>query len=385
MNKFTLSILLIIGAMTMTFESTNAQSLFYSPKVDSLYELVNQVCAMDSICENDTVLECVDLIEGDTVAIVLCKDEYNVVDHIGCCFLPDSIRLVNLPIVKFLERELLTILTAKDIGTALRADKENGLQIMLDDNPINQNLLQNKKKLCSMLKGNGGIIINKVVKDYCVTILCSNGQQLSFSFPADCKLISGMDKREQEIRLAFQLRNHIAKTIDSLVPLPDINYLQLLQNSIYQDSIYVEKGEEFNIPQINNDLFYFKNDSIYSLVSDTSLVALTFSNALLVPSANHYTIDVKHRMYGFVVQNYTIDSRDFNDYFSNGYERYFGIETMEPENLSGTMILYNRNEEYIHLAYVTTTLNDLMNGGKMTMELYSNIPQHNIKTLYGKR
>jgi len=385
MNKLALSILLIIGAMTMTSENTNAQMLFYSPKVDSLYKLVNQVYVMDSIRVNDTVLQCADLVKGDTVPIILCKDENGVVDHIGYCFLPDSIRLVNIPIVQFLERELLTILTAKDIGTALRADKENGLLVLLDDSPVNQNLLQNKKKLYSMLKGNSGITINKVIKDYCVTILCSDGQQLSFSFPADCKLISGMDKREQEIRLAFQLKNHIAKTIDSLMPSPDINYLQLLQDSIYQDSIYVEKGEEFNIPQINNDLFYFKNDTIYSLVSDTSLIALSFSNALLAPSAKHYTIEVKHRMYGFVVQNYTLDSRDFNDYFSNGYERYFGIETMEPENLSGTMILYNRDEEYIHLAYVTTTLDDLMNGGKMTMELYSNIPQHNIKTLYGKR
>ena len=385
MNKLALSILLIIGAMTITSENTTAQTLFYSPKVNSLYKIVNQVCVLDSICVNDTVLECVDLVKGDTVSIILIKDENGVVDHIGFCFLPDSIRMVNIPIVQFLERELLTVLIAKDIGAAVRADKENGLQIMLDDNPISQNLLQNKKKLCSMLKGNSGIIFTKVNKDYCVTILCSNGQQLSFSFPADCKLISGMDKKEQEIRLAFQLKNHIAKTIDSLIPVPDINYLQLLQDSIYKDSIYVERGEEFHIPQMNNDLFFFKNDSIYALVSDTSLVALTFSNALLVPSTNHYTIDVKHRMYGFVVQDYTIDSRDFNDYFSNGYERYFGIETLEPENLSGTMILYNRNEEFIHLAYVTTTLDDLMNGGKMTMELHSNIPQHNIKTLFGKR
>ena len=302
MNKLALSILLIIGAMTMTFENATAQKLFYSPKVDSLYKLVNQMCVMDSIRVNDTVVQCADIVKGDTVPIILCKDENGVVDHIGYCFLPDSIRLVNIPVVQFLERELLTILTTKDIGTALRADKENGLQIMLDDNPINQNLLQNKKKVYTMLKSNSGITINKVVKDYCVTILCSDGQQLSFSFPADCKLISGMDKREQEIRLAFQLKNHIAKTIDSLMHLPDINYLQLLQDSIYQDSIYVEKGEEFNIPQINNDLFYYKNDTIYSLVSDTSLVALSFSNALLVPSANHYTIDVKHRMYAFVVQ-----------------------------------------------------------------------------------
>ena len=142
MNKLALSILLIIGAMTMTSENTTAQTLFYSPKVDSLYKLVNHVCVMDSICVNDTLLQCTDLVKGDTVPIILCKDENGVVDHIGYCFLPDSIRLVNIPVVQFLERELLTILTAKDIGTALRADKENGLQVLLDDNPVNQNLLQ---------------------------------------------------------------------------------------------------------------------------------------------------------------------------------------------------------------------------------------------------
>lgn len=377
--------LLLALIMAISVKSVNAQKTFYSQKVHSLYNVVNHVCAMDSSGFDNMVIQCTDLVKGDTVPIILCKDENGVVDHIGYCFLPDSIRMVNFPIVQFIEREMLAILTAKDIGTVLRSDTENGLQIKIDDSPINRNLLQNKKKLCSMLKGNRGIIINKLNTDYCVTILCSSGQQLSFLFPADCKLISGMDKREQEIRLAFQLRSHIAKTIDSPIPLPDINYLQLLQDSIYQDSIYVEKGERFNIPQINNDLFFLKKDSIYTLVSDTSLVALSFSNAVLVPSANHYTFDVKHRMYGFVVQKYTIDSRDFNDFFSNGYERYFGIETMEPENLSGTLILYNRDEEYIHLVYVTTTLDDLMNGGKMTMELYSNIPHHNIKSLFGER
>lgn len=382
MNKAFLSVVFVFIALA---KCVNAQEVFYSPKVESLYRLVNQVCAMDSIGVNDTVLQCADLIKGDTLPIIFCKDENGVVDHIGYCFLSDSIRDVNSSVIRFLEREMLTILAAKDVNTALRADKENGLLLMLDDKPISQTLLRNKKKMCSLLKGNTGIVINRVNKDYNVVILCANGQQLSFSFPADCKLISGMDKREQEIRLAFQLKSHVAKTIDSLIPSPNIYYLQLLQDSIYQDSIYVEKGEEFNIPEINNDLFYFKNDSIYSLVSDTSLVALTFSNALLAPSANHYTIDVKHRMYGFVVQEYTIDSRDFNDYFSHGFERYFGIETLEPENLSGTMIVYNRDEEYIHLAYVTTSLDDLIHGGKMNLELYSNIPHHNIKTLNGKK
>ncbi len=377
--RYSLFSALIIATIA---QSVYAQETFYSPKVDSLYKLVNQVCAMDSTYSNNLVLQCTELVKGDTVPIILCKDENGVVDHIGYCFLPDSIRKVNISVIQFLEREMLTLLVAKDIGLILSAYRNDGLQLMVDDAPIGHNFLQNKRLICSMLKGCKGITLNRAGKDYSVTVFCSNGQRLMISFPADCELISGMDKREQEIRLAFQLKNHTAKTIDSLSPLPDINYLQLLQDDTYQDSIYVEKGEKFNIPQINNDLFYLKNDSIYTLVSDTSAIALSFSNALLAPWTNHYTIDVKHRMYGLVALDYSIDSRDFNDYFSQGYVRYFGIETLEPEHLSGTLILYNRDEEFIHLFYVTTTLDDLVNGGKMMMELYSNIPQHNIDSLY---
>ncbi|MDO5316671.1 MAG: hypothetical protein Q4F82_11295 [bacterium] len=347
--------------------------------MEALYKSVNDVCMLDSIHNYNTVLLCHGLVEEESVPIILCKDENGIVDHIGYCFLSDSARDFNKSIVQFVERELLTILVEKDVETALRVDVENGLVLKLDDNIVNHKLLQDKNKICSLLKGNEGVTINRTNNNYNVMIHCLNGQILSFLFPADCKLISGMDKREQEIRLGFQLKNHVAIKSDSIQLSPNNSFLQLLI-----DSVYVEKGGEFSIPQINNDLFYFKNDSVYSLVTDTSLVAMSFSNAVLAPSANQFTINVKHRMFGFVEQEYTIDSRDFNDYFSQGYERYFGIETLEPENLSGTLILYNRDEEYINLAYVTTTLDDIVNGGKLSMDLYSFIPQHNIKTLYGE-
>ena len=378
------SLLFIFLTLATFTKSIKAQNVFYSPQIESLYKLVNQVCIMDSICINDTVLQYVDSFNGDTVPIILHKDENGIVDHIGYIFLPDTLRIANLAAIQFIEREMLTILTTKDVDTALRTSQELGLRLMLNDAPISPSILKNKKLMISFLKDNKGIVINRVNMDYLIEILCSNDNRLSFSFPADCKLISGMDKREQEIRLAFQLKNHIAKSIDSLVSSPNIKYLQLLQDSICQDSIYVEKGYNFNIPQINNDLFYVKNDSLYSLVSDTSFIALSFSNTLISPSPNvNYTINIKHRMYGNTMQDYMVDSRNFNDYFSKDYERYFGIETLEPQNLSGTLILYNRDEEFIHLAYVTTTLEDLINGGKMTMELFSNIPQHNIKALFG--
>jgi len=138
------------------------------------------------------------------------------------------------------------------------------------------------------------------------------------------------------------------------------------------------------IPQINNDLFYVKTDGVYNFAFDKSLIAESFANALLVHVKNNYKINITQRMYGNVVKKYTVNSRDFDDYFRRDYDRYFGIESLKKEKLTGTMILSNRNEENIHLAFVSISLDDLINGGTMEMQLYSNIPQQNIKTLFGK-
>ncbi|MDR0537612.1 MAG: hypothetical protein LBH04_06175, partial [Tannerellaceae bacterium] len=121
------------------------------------------------------------------------------------------------------------------------------------------------------------------------------------------------------------------------VATPDYSYFRLLR-----DSIYVDKGSEFIIPQINNDLFYLKEDSIYTLARD--------------------------------------------------YEPYFGIETIgyteagrAQSLLTGTLILRDRNTSSIHLAYITVSLDNILNGGTMEMQLYSNIPFHNLQSLFGKK
>jgi len=319
------------------------------------------------------------VIQGDTVPIAFCFDENKVLEHIGYCFLPygDTATLDNGVIVRFLERELLTLLLTNEIKQTLVTYRENGVSILLNDKPIARTLLQNKRVFFDMLKHCQGITINFIAgKNYDVSFTFENQQKLSFRFPADSELLTGMDKMERDVRLAVQLRNHKAKP-DSIVA-PDYGYLQLLR-----DSLYVSKGASFIIPQINNDIFYTKIDSTYSLVFDSCLLAETFSNTLIIPANKDYTIDVTHRMYDNV-KEYKLNRRDFDDYFRRDFDRYFGIETLEKEKLTGTLILKDQNAGSIHLAFVSVSLNDLLNGGIMEMQLYSNIPQHNLKTLFGK-
>jgi hypothetical protein len=357
----------------------NAQQVFYSQSLQNIYWSLPDDCR-DMACRVSTmniVVLCHDMVQGDAVPLIYRWDENRVLEHIGYRFLQSDSITINDVIVRFIERELLAMLLSNDINQTLISYRENGLSVLLNDKPIKQSVLQNKQSLLDLLKNNQGIAINYEGKKYEVSLFLDKKQKLSFYFPADSELLTGMDKKERDVRLAIQLKNHC--TAQGKVNSPDYSYLKLLR-----DTVYVNKGSSFMIPQINNDLYYVKADSTYSLAFDKSLIAESFANALLVPAGNNYTINITHRMYGGVVKNYTVNSRDFDDYFLHGYDRYFGIESLDKDVLTGTLILSDRNAGSIHLAFVSVKKEDLLTGGTMEIQLYSNIPQHNIKTLFGK-
>ncbi|GHT72445.1 hypothetical protein AGMMS50262_01140 [Bacteroidia bacterium] len=367
---------------------SNAQQEFYSQQLQNLYYSLPDECrgvACNVPAKTDTLVLCLNVVQGDTVPLIFRWDDNGVLEHAGYRFLSDGTDF-NSAIVQFVERELLAALLSSNVNQTLITYRENGLSVLLNDNSVKQSFWQNKPRLLNLLKSCTGIVINQDGLRYDVTLLCADGQKLSFQFKADSELITGMDKKERDFRLAFQLKNHCA-TKKGSVATPDYSYFRLLR-----DSIYVDKGSEFIIPQINNDLFYIREDSIYTLARDTSFVAESFSNTMLVPDAHNCIIKIMHRMYGNAVKKYTVDSRDFYDYFARDCERYFGVETIgyaeagrAQSLLTGTLILRDRNASSIHLAYITVSLDNLLNGGTMEMQLYSNIPFHNLQSLFGKQ
>ncbi|MDR1161842.1 MAG: hypothetical protein LBK45_05830 [Tannerellaceae bacterium] len=379
MNKLKIIILAVFATLALT--NGKAQQVFYSQLLQNLYWSLPNACLVSDTTKMNRVVLCRNVVQNETVPLIFSWDKNHVLDHIGYRFLPGTATTDNV-IIRFIERELLTMFLSDDIDQTLITHKENGLTILLNNTPVKHNVLQDKRVLLNLLKTYHNIVVNYDGKNYDVRLLFANEQELSFRFRADSELITGMDKKEREIRLAIQLKNHRAAT-NSLTnksdATPDHSYLQLVH-----DTIYVDKGDSFMIPQINNDLVYIKADSVYNLAFDKSLIAESFSNVLLMPVRNNYKINITHRMYGKVIREYTVESVDFDDYFSRDYDRYFGVESLEKEKLTGTLILSDRNANSIHLAYVSISLDDLLNGGTMKMQLYSNIPQQNVKTLLDK-
>ena len=94
-------------------------------------------------------------------------------------------------------------------------------------------------------------------------------------------------------------------------------------------------------------------------------------------------LNIIHKIYGDEKYNYKVNLNDFISFFSNEFELYFGIEEKTDENMSGTLIIFNRKLNFVNLLYVNTNKNSLFSENpSINAKLYTNIPSDNIKNLF---
>jgi len=372
---------IVIGLVLfmLTTLNANSQPYFYSQSLQNLYYSLPASSRLNKPVA-DTVIYSLEI----AAPIAFVWDEYEMLVHIGYRFLQDGEmrKSFNPAVVWFLEREIIALFVADNLEQKLAMNRDNGLLIALNGNTPQTSFYRSRTGLPYLLQRVSGMEIHyEDGRRYRVDLHCGVGQTISFHFVADAELLSNMDKKERDDRIAAQLSHHRARTVHSHSLRCNDATIQTLN-----DSTFVCKGNAFIIPQINDNLYYTKSDDgELKLTFGSNRIAETLSNVMLAPSERNYTMQITQRVYGGITHSYEVDSRDFFDYFSDEYDRYFGIESVERDVLTGTLILANRNMGYIHLVFVSVSILDLLSGGTMKIQLNANIPQHNVETIFGKK
>jgi len=359
-----------------------SQPSFYSQSLRTLFYSLPVACQLN-VPSADTVVFCSGITPEKVIPVVFGWDEYEMLTHVGYRFINDSemLQTVNPSIIRFLERETLSLLTAGNIEQKITMNRNNRFYVLLNGNTPQTGFYRSSTGMPHLLQQVNGINIKlEDGKRYSVDMNCGT-QTLSFVFVADAELLTDMDKKERDNRIAAQLSGHQSK---SQTPLPHVPACNESLMQVYNDSAFVCKGSKFIIPQINNDMYYRKNGSAFQLIFSNNWITETFSNIMLSSSERNYIVQVTQRMYGGEILRYELKSIDFFDYFSDAYDRYFGIETVERDTLTGTLIFTDKNASSIHLAFVSISIWDLFNEGAMQIQLDTNIPQHNIETIFGR-
>jgi len=364
--------------------NANSQPLFYSQSLQNLYYSLPQYCRLENPVA-DTVVHCSGILQGFTVPVAYSVDSYGVLVHVGYRFLPDSVdtQFFHLAVVKFLERETLALLVAGDLDQKLTNNRDNGLSLIYNGNTPRREFYRSRNGLPYLLQRVESMDIRyDDGQRYRVDLNCGQSQTLTFFFNADAELLSDMDKKERDERLAAQLSVHRAKTNDAQLHIPVCDYTSL---QLVRDSLYVCPGSFYIMPQMNGNLYYLIDCDKPELVFSLTWASETFSNVMLASERRHdYTFRIAHRQYGGEILRYDLKSSDFYDYFSEDYDRFFSVESLERDILKGTLILADRSVGSIHLAFASVSLWELLNGGVMEIQLDTNIPQHNIETLFGR-
>ena len=372
---------IVTGLVMLILATLNgySQPLFYSQSLQNLYYSLPVACRAEHPV-TDTVVSCAGILSGITVPVAYGWDGYGILAHMGYRFLPgEATQNFHPAVVRFMEREMLALLAVDNLEQKLTMNRDNGMLVALNGNTPQKSFYRSHTGLPLLLQRVSGMDVHyEEGRQYRVDLNCGQGQTLTFHFVADAELLSDMDKKERDDRIAAQLSHHRAKTKIQHIPACSDATMQ-----VHNDSAFVCKGGSFIIPQLNGNLYYTKSDDELKLAFGINWITETLSNALLAPSERKYTMQVTQRVYGGIVHRYEVNSHDFFDYFSYEYERFFGIETLERDVLTGTLILANKNAGHIHLAYISVSVWDLLNGGTMNIQLNANIPQHNIQTLFG--
>jgi len=329
----------------------------------------------------DTVIFKNYLVGGDTAKIIYAIDKHCFMTHCGFRFFNEIDELpYGKNVVKFLERELLNLLITNNVQAVLSDWFEKKIDFSYNYSFPNNDFFVNKQLLLKLFNNVRYVNVEKKEHSFWVTLFCADNNRCYFAIPINNELISGMDKKERDDFLAVQLKSFKAKQ----------NYIKMIDNSflkIFKDSLYVYEGSYYMIPEINNNLYLQKKDNSLHLITSKELAEETFVNSLLIQTAKEYTINIKHKKYGLVIDNYSVCSSDFFNFFYDDFDNYFGIEEYDKKSgkLAGTLIFRNKETEDIHLGYVTCTVEDLLQCGKISIELYSNIPQKNIFNLFGEK
>ena len=211
--------------------------------------------------------------------------------------------------------------------------------------------------------------------------ISSGKENVSLLFAANYQVVSGMDKKEYAHQIINALKTYKAKSNLS----PSINPLSLKP---YREDLKVNIGKAY-YKTISSNTYFKCAGNECEPVFDGQYPLESFTNTFLAAGDfnKDITLRIEQKIYANEKEQYEVGLSDYLAYFKNDFELYFGMENNSEKMLDGTLILYNRQLNFINLLYVSSTPQEFFKTGKRVLKakFYTNIPSDNIKNLFAEK
>ena len=150
--------------------------------------------------------------------------------------------------------------------------------------------------------------------------------------------------------------------------------------------IYIVNGKSFQVKSLTSDFYVREKKGTYEPIFDKRYPVESFTNILLNRlKQNKLKIAITQHLYGKTKKVPAQNMQNIYDLLARNMDIYCSVTSITKEKMEATLVFHHRKLNFIHLFIVSVPTDDLFDeGGLVTATLYGNIPQSNIRTLFGK-
>ena len=326
---------LIIAALWMSAATAFAAPSYHTPRLAQMANAIalNLPDSLEANIDTDSL----STYNGRQLHIK--TNNTGAVSHIGYkLFAFSDAKDPYMPIFDFIERYLLEL--------DLRLDGRSREERMDIDQVV---LAKGTLNLLDAIKPETFPNIEEITRRMFRISWNINGQELALSFPASCQLILGAN--------AIELELTAEKDIMSMpTTLSPIDWSSAIVSK--SQGLLVIEGESFISEMIRSDIFLKEIDGERKLLCDSLTPTKSISN-IMVTGVFDEEIPMALRMnrYGQLVDTLEVTLQQFVSFCqSEGCKLFFGIKTINKDELSGAIFAPNDKLGYSHLLSVVFPL-----------------------------
>lgn len=375
-----LALFIILFSCAAVCSKLSAQDAFTSNRLNELFALLPLECknALSRSTEN----KCSCNIKGNSLPIKASFNSQGQLSHLGLdLFSFDANLIYPNTVLSFMERCYLEYFIWNDAAVIERKNREDKIVLLINGKEFNTPGAGSLAAALPVLISDAKEL--NITHDslyYQANIISPNGK-VTLVFAANYQVVSGMDKKEYSLQLIQALKKYKAKS--ELPTTADIATLKP-----YHDNLKVKIGKSY-FKTISSNTYFNCAGNDCQLVFDAQYPLESFTNAFLTSGDFNQDVllSIEQKIYANEKEMYEVNLSDFVAYFSNDYELYFGIENNSDTLLDGTLIIFNRQLNFINLLYVSSEPQAFFKTGKRVLKakFYTNIPSDNIKNLFAEK
>jgi hypothetical protein len=159
-----------------------------------------------------------------------------------------------------------------------------------------------------------------------------------------------------------------------------------LENTAEQ-GISLVKGDFFQVKSLRSDFYVCKKGNDWAILNDSRFPYETMTNLLLNRiDPNEHQLKITHHQYGGKKPSVMLPMQKIYDLFARNMQLYASVTKISDKEIRGVLVFYQKRLEYIHMLELRVSTDQLFDKkSTLTGDLYTNIPQHNIKSIFREK